>query len=134
MGNCRPGSVAIAQYLGHGNQTYSGGRDRGGFGAHVARSPEVTRFYLECPAGDTPENWPDDRVWAELHARLTTPDGPINDGRLFEKRVLDMHNYVTDLRSFIWGSTPTFKRLCPLRHERACALGILWCGGLDTGG
>jgi p-hydroxybenzoate 3-monooxygenase len=71
-----------------------------GFAAHMARSPEVTRFYLECPPGDTPEDWPDDRVWEELHARLTVPDGPITDGKLFEKRVLDMHNYVTEPMSF----------------------------------
>ncbi|WP_163507373.1 4-hydroxybenzoate 3-monooxygenase [Fodinicola acaciae] len=71
-----------------------------GFGAHMARGPRVTRFYLECRPGDTPENWPDDRVWTELHARLGTPDGPINEGPIFEKRVLDMHNYVTEPMSY----------------------------------
>lgn len=71
-----------------------------GFGAHMARGPQVTRFYLECLPNDTPENWPDDRVWEELHARLGTADGPINEGRIFEKRVLDMHNYVTEPMSY----------------------------------
>jgi p-hydroxybenzoate 3-monooxygenase len=31
-----------------------------GFAAHMARSPEVTRFYLQCPPGDTETNWPDE--------------------------------------------------------------------------
>ncbi|MGP4044831.1 4-hydroxybenzoate 3-monooxygenase [Streptomyces sp. 2A115] len=66
-----------------------------GFAGHMARSPQVTRYYLECPPGDDPENWSHERVWAELHERLAA-DGarPLNEGRLIEKRVLDMHNYV----------------------------------------
>ncbi|MBK1783556.1 4-hydroxybenzoate 3-monooxygenase [Prauserella cavernicola] len=67
-----------------------------GFAAHMARTPQVTRFYLQCPPGDAETNWPDDRVWTELHARLGVPDGPIADGPIIEKRVLDMHNYVTE--------------------------------------
>ncbi|MDX6361270.1 MAG: p-hydroxybenzoate 3-monooxygenase [Streptomyces sp.] len=66
-----------------------------GFGAHMARSPEITRYYLECPPGDDPENWPHDRVWTELRERLAvTGAPPLTEGRLIEKRVLDMHNYV----------------------------------------
>ncbi|RBM14687.1 4-hydroxybenzoate 3-monooxygenase [Prauserella sp. PE36] len=67
-----------------------------GFAAHMARTPQVTRFYLQCPPGDAEENWPDERVWEELHARLGVPDGPITSGPLIEKRVLSMHNYVTE--------------------------------------
>ncbi|MFD5074098.1 4-hydroxybenzoate 3-monooxygenase [Streptomyces sp. NPDC058371] len=66
-----------------------------GFGAHMARSPEITRYYLECSPGDDPENWPHDRVWTELRERLSvTGAPPLTEGRLIEKRVLDMHNYV----------------------------------------
>lgn len=68
-----------------------------GFAAHMARSPEVTRYYLECPPGDDPENWPHERVWSELHARLSAAGAPpLAEGRLIEKRVLDMHNYVVE--------------------------------------
>ncbi|WP_432095711.1 4-hydroxybenzoate 3-monooxygenase [Streptomyces sp. bgisy100] len=65
-----------------------------GFAAHMARSPQVTRFYLECPPGDDEAAWPDERVWEELQARLAVPGGEVTEGRLIEKRVLDMHNYV----------------------------------------
>ncbi|SEC90491.1 p-hydroxybenzoate 3-monooxygenase [Streptomyces sp. 3213] len=68
-----------------------------GFAGHMARSPEVTRYYLECPPGDDPANWPDDRVWSELQHRLAaTGAPPLTEGRLIEKRVLDMHNYVVE--------------------------------------
>ncbi|MGW4528945.1 4-hydroxybenzoate 3-monooxygenase [Amycolatopsis sp. NPDC004378] len=67
-----------------------------GFAAHMARTPAVTRFYLQTAAGETEEDWPDERVWQELHARLTVPDGEIAEGRLVEKRILDMHNYVVE--------------------------------------
>lgn len=68
-----------------------------GFAGHMARSPEVTRYYLECPPGDDPGNWPEDRVWAELQERLGAADRPpLTEGRLIEKRVLDMHNHVVE--------------------------------------
>jgi p-hydroxybenzoate 3-monooxygenase len=68
-----------------------------GFAGHMARSPEVTRYYLQCPPGDDPENWPHERVWAELHERLGAAGvPPLTEGRLIEKRVLDMHDYVVE--------------------------------------
>jgi p-hydroxybenzoate 3-monooxygenase len=67
-----------------------------GFAAHMARTPEVTRFYLQTATGESEADWPDDRVWQELHARLTVPGGSITEGDLIEKRILDMHNYVIE--------------------------------------
>ncbi|MFE0798943.1 4-hydroxybenzoate 3-monooxygenase [Streptomyces sp. NPDC058812] len=68
-----------------------------GFAGHMARSPEVTRYYLQCPPGDDPENWPHERVWAELRERLGAVGAPpLKEGRLIERRVLDMHGYVVE--------------------------------------
>ncbi|MFE6485938.1 4-hydroxybenzoate 3-monooxygenase [Streptomyces sp. NPDC057757] len=68
-----------------------------GFAAHMARSPQVTRYYLEVTPGEDPENWPHDRVWSELRARLSaTGAQPLTEGTLIEKRVLDMHSYVVE--------------------------------------
>ncbi|WP_189939969.1 4-hydroxybenzoate 3-monooxygenase [Streptomyces aurantiogriseus] len=68
-----------------------------GFAGHMPRSPEVTRYYLQCPPGDDPENWPHERVWAELHERLGAAGvPPLTEGKLIEKRVLDMHDYVVE--------------------------------------
>ncbi|MFI5686977.1 4-hydroxybenzoate 3-monooxygenase [Streptomyces sp. NPDC051636] len=68
-----------------------------GFAGHMARSPEVTRYYLQCPPGDDPENWGNERVWTELRERLGAAGAPpLTEGRLIEKRVLDMHDYVVE--------------------------------------
>nr|WP_042196121.1 4-hydroxybenzoate 3-monooxygenase [Kibdelosporangium sp. MJ126-NF4]CEL22417.1 P-hydroxybenzoate hydroxylase [Kibdelosporangium sp. MJ126-NF4]CTQ89272.1 P-hydroxybenzoate hydroxylase (EC 1.14.13.2) [Kibdelosporangium sp. MJ126-NF4] len=70
-----------------------------GFAGHMARTPTVTRFYLQCSPTDTADAWPDERVWTELRTRLAVADGPITEGPLIEKRVLRMHNYVLDRMS-----------------------------------
>ncbi|MBQ1088758.1 4-hydroxybenzoate 3-monooxygenase [Streptomyces sp. B93] len=68
-----------------------------GFAGQMPRSPEVTRYYLQCPPGDDPENWPHDRVWKELRSRLGAAGAaPLTEGPLIEKRVLDMHDYVVE--------------------------------------
>ncbi|MFJ8792332.1 4-hydroxybenzoate 3-monooxygenase [Streptomyces sp. NPDC102462] len=72
-----------------------------GFAGHMARGPGVTRYYLQCPPGDDPENWPHERVWAELRQRLGAAGAPaLTEGRLIEKRVLDMHDYVVSSMEF----------------------------------
>ncbi|WP_327295260.1 4-hydroxybenzoate 3-monooxygenase [Streptomyces sp. NBC_01197] len=72
-----------------------------GFGAHMARSPEVTRYYLQVPPGDTPDDWPHERVWHELRTRLAADGTPsLTEGPLVEKVVLDMHNYVVEPMSY----------------------------------
>ena len=41
-----------------------------GFALHSLRSPEVSRLYIQVPAGEDMAEWPDDRIWSELHTRL----------------------------------------------------------------
>ena len=68
-----------------------------GFAGQMPRSPEVTRYYLQCPPGDDPENWPHERIWAELRQRLGAAGvPPLPEGPLMERRVLDMHDYVVE--------------------------------------
>ncbi|MER6844716.1 4-hydroxybenzoate 3-monooxygenase [Streptomyces platensis] len=68
-----------------------------GFGAHMARSDRVTRYYLQVEPGEDAGNWSHDRVWDELRVRLAA-DGapPLAEGPVIEKAVLDMHNYVVE--------------------------------------
>ena len=46
-----------------------------GFSLVSTRSREVQRLYFQCDPDDLVENWPDDRIWAELSLRLATHDG-----------------------------------------------------------
>jgi p-hydroxybenzoate 3-monooxygenase len=60
-----------------------------GFAAQFERGPRASRFYLACPADDKVDNWPSDRIWRELRARLgrdDLPDGPITEREMFPLR------------------------------------------------
>lgn len=62
------------------------------------RSPATTS---EVPPGDTPDDWPHERVWHELRTRLAADGTPsLTEGPLVEKVVLDMHNYVVEPMSY----------------------------------
>lgn len=69
-----------------------------GFAGHMLRSSTVSRYYLQVPVDDTVDNWPDERVWAELHKRLALRDSDwkLTEGRIIEKRILDMRSYVVE--------------------------------------
>ncbi|MEO8451332.1 MAG: 4-hydroxybenzoate 3-monooxygenase [Gemmatimonadota bacterium] len=68
-----------------------------GFALHSLRSPEVTRLYLQCSHTDTIEQWPDERIWEELHLRLRTNDGwTLTEGPILEKGVTAMRSFVAE--------------------------------------
>ena len=68
-----------------------------GFALYSMRSPAVSRLYVQCAPDDAVEAWPDERVWAELHARLDTADGPpLAEGPVLEKGVTAMRSVVTE--------------------------------------
>ena len=41
-----------------------------GFALYTMRSPSLARLYIQCAYDDDIANWPDRRIWDELHARL----------------------------------------------------------------
>lgn len=68
-----------------------------GFALHSMRSPEITRLYLQVDPDDPIENWPDERVWAELRQRLETKDGfRLREGPVLEKSITPMRSFVTE--------------------------------------
>jgi p-hydroxybenzoate 3-monooxygenase len=69
-----------------------------GFALHSMRSPSVTRLYLQVTPDAQLDDWPDSRVWDELHQRLATRDGAftLNEGAVFEKSVAAMRSFVTE--------------------------------------
>ncbi|HYY60384.1 MAG TPA: 4-hydroxybenzoate 3-monooxygenase, partial [Burkholderiales bacterium] len=55
-----------------------------GFALVSTRSPQIQRLYLQCDPNDDVKNWPDRRIWEELHARLETLEGwRLAEGRIF---------------------------------------------------
>jgi p-hydroxybenzoate 3-monooxygenase len=68
-----------------------------GFALVSTRSPQIQRLYLQCNPGDKSGDWPDVRIWEELHARLAGGDGwRLAEGRIFQKGVIAMRSFVTE--------------------------------------
>jgi p-hydroxybenzoate 3-monooxygenase len=70
-------------------------RHERGFALVSTRSPTVQRLYFQCDPHDHVDNWSDDRIWAELHARLESDDGwNLKEGRIFQKNIIGMRSFV----------------------------------------
>jgi len=68
-----------------------------GFALHSMRSPAITRLYLQVAPDEVIENWPDDRIWAELQTRLARKDGwTLTDGPVLEKGITPMRSFVAE--------------------------------------
>jgi p-hydroxybenzoate 3-monooxygenase len=66
-----------------------------GFALHSLRSPELSRLYVQCDPEDSLEDWPDERIWEELHLRLARDDGwALNEGPLVEKAIAPLRSFV----------------------------------------
>jgi p-hydroxybenzoate 3-monooxygenase len=68
-----------------------------GFALVSTRSPQIQRLYLQCDPNDELKNWPDSRIWEELHARLeTVEDWKLAEGRIFQKGIIAMRSFVVE--------------------------------------
>jgi p-hydroxybenzoate 3-monooxygenase len=79
-------------------------RHSDGFALYSMRSPSVSRLYLQVPADERLDGWPDDRIWAELQKRFAVRGSSwtVTEGHIRDKSV-------TPMRSFVAG---------PMRHGR----------------
>ena len=72
-----------------------------GFALHSMRSPEVSRFYLQVAPKEDIAEWPDERIWEELRARLeTVPGWTLSTGPVLEKGITAMRSFVTEPMQF----------------------------------
>jgi p-hydroxybenzoate 3-monooxygenase len=69
-------------------------RHEDGFALHTMRTPQISRLYLQVPADEEIERWPDDRIWAELRHRLEIPGWVLKDGPISEKAISPMRSFV----------------------------------------
>jgi p-hydroxybenzoate 3-monooxygenase len=71
-------------------------RHERGFALVSTRSPNVQRMYFQCDPKDSVDNWSDDRIWAEMHARVDSVDGQqVVEGRIFQKNIVGMRSFVS---------------------------------------
>jgi p-hydroxybenzoate 3-monooxygenase len=67
-----------------------------GFALLSLRSPELGRLYLQCRPDEDIAEWPDERIWEELHARLGLPGWTLTEGPVLEKGVTGMRSFVVE--------------------------------------
>jgi p-hydroxybenzoate 3-monooxygenase len=83
-------------------------RHANGFALHSMRSPTVTRMYLQVAPDENIDEWPDERIWTELHTRLADESGfTLTEGPLLDKGI-------TPIRSFV---------ATPMQHGRLLLAG-----------
>jgi p-hydroxybenzoate 3-monooxygenase len=64
-----------------------------GFALISTRSPTVQRLYFQCDPRADPGEWPDDRIWDEISARVGTV---LKAGPIFSKSVLQFRSFVCE--------------------------------------
>ena len=65
-----------------------------GFALHSMRSPTVSRLYIQVAPAENIDDWPDDRIWSELHQRLATDGWELTEGPVIEKSITPMRSFV----------------------------------------
>ncbi len=78
-----------------------------GFALISTRSPTVQRMYFQCAPDERAADWSEDRIWAELQARVAVDGMRLHEGRIFQRGVIAMRSFVCE----------------PLRHGRLLLAG-----------
>jgi len=66
-----------------------------GFALFTMRSPTLARLYLQCAPNEDIDNWPDARIWEELHVRLNGVR-LLAEGRMVQKGITPMRSFVVE--------------------------------------
>jgi p-hydroxybenzoate 3-monooxygenase len=66
-----------------------------GFALYTMRSMSVARLYLQCDHDEDIENWPDVRIWDELHKRLGGAR-KLAEGKILQKGITPMRSFVVE--------------------------------------
>lgn len=65
-----------------------------GFALYSMRSPRISRLYIQVPADEILDRWPDDRIWEELQVRLAADGFAVSEGRILERSIAPLRSYV----------------------------------------
>ena len=66
-----------------------------GFALYTMRSPTLARLYLQCAPDEDIANWPDARIWDELHTRLGGAR-KLAEGKMLQKGITPMRSFVAE--------------------------------------
>ncbi len=72
-----------------------------GFALVSTRTPQLQRMYVQCGPHDDLAEWPNDRIWHELTARLATRESwELIRGEIVQKNVVCMRSFVAEPMQF----------------------------------
>lgn len=66
-----------------------------GFALYSMRGPNLSRLYIQCAPDENIDEWPDARIWEQLHLRLGGVRKLV-EGKIVQKGVTPMRSYVTE--------------------------------------
>ena len=66
-----------------------------GFALYTMRSETLSRLYLQCDHDEDVANWPDARIWEELHKRLGGAR-KLQEGTMLQKGITAMRSFVAE--------------------------------------
>jgi p-hydroxybenzoate 3-monooxygenase len=68
-----------------------------GFALHSMRSPAISRLYLQVGPDERLEDWPDERIWAELRTRFALGgQEALNEGPILSRGITAMRSFVLE--------------------------------------
>ncbi|MFL5938066.1 MAG: 4-hydroxybenzoate 3-monooxygenase [Gaiellaceae bacterium] len=67
-----------------------------GFALLSLRSPELSRYYVQCRPDDPLGDWPDERIWEELQLRTALDGWTLHEGPVLEKGITGMRSFVAE--------------------------------------
>ena len=72
-----------------------------GFALCSMRSDHLSRYYIQCSLDEKPEDWPDERFWDELRARLPADTAAaLETGPSIEKSIAPLRSFVAEPMQF----------------------------------
>ncbi|WP_030674396.1 4-hydroxybenzoate 3-monooxygenase [Streptomyces sp. NRRL B-1347] len=68
-----------------------------GFAGHMARTSEITRYYVQCERGTPADAWSEERIWDELDLRMRAKQyGTLRRGRIVQRGIVDLESDVLE--------------------------------------
>ena len=67
-----------------------------GFALLSMRTPQISRLYLQCAPDEDIHDWPDEKIWEELHRRLHAEGWKLTEGPVLQKGVTGMRSFVVE--------------------------------------
>jgi p-hydroxybenzoate 3-monooxygenase len=67
-----------------------------GFALLSMRTPQISRLYLQCDPDEDIDAWDDERIWQELHIRLSSDGWKLTEGPILQKGITGMRSFVVE--------------------------------------